>query len=140
MLRSRWANAIMLVALLPLSLSAMASREVGAQSSCLASKDTAASIREDIMTHLTSGDSGRIVTVGLPYKPRTVKLVTSGTLCEKLIAAFNTRLSAADSLRARAGYVFKLDEKAYALVPDIWPSTVDYYLANDLAFAGTVAR
>ena len=139
MLRSRWANAVAFLPLLPLSFGA-ASREVGAQSSCLANKDTVASIQEDIMIHLTWGDSGRIVAVGLPYKPRTVKLVTSAALCDSLIAAFNARLSPADSLRAKAGYVFKLGRKAYALVPDIWPSTVDYYLARDLAWAGSVIR
>ena len=102
--------------------------------------DTVASIRADLMAQLTNGDSASIVGVGLPYKPKQITLMTSPSVCDSILAAYNGSLPADDSLHAKAGYVFRVGKTAYAIVPESWPHAIDYYLARNLLFVARVRR
>jgi hypothetical protein len=76
-------------------------------------------IRTFVEQVVTETDSATLVAQGLPYSPSGGPvLVTSSTVCSKVVAALNSTLPAGDPRRVSKAYVFKLGNAAYAGVGD----------------------
>lgn len=73
------------------AVSTMASRPSGraVSASCVIDSDTTALAIAAVRQILTSSDSTSLVSVGIPYRPTTIELVTVSATCASVIAAFN---------------------------------------------------
>ncbi|SRR6266513_2229740 len=103
---------------------------VAAQGSpCLTSADTAAIYIQSVTLDVTAGDSTRLVSLGLPYRPAGgVSLVTDAVLCQAIVDAYN----ALDTLpthpaRISRAYVMRVGSSAYAMVGEKKRSVYVYF-------------
>ena len=92
---------------------------VGQSPPCATSADTAATLTGAVKQIVTVGDSARLATLGLPYRPASgVTLISDANTCTTAIAAVNARfatVSPADSVQR--AYVFRVGTTVYAVVP-----------------------
>ena len=98
------------------ALSAVLNPALSAQGSpCLTNADTAATHISQVTLTLTGGDSARIVHLGLPYRPRSVSLVTDSATCASVVKVLNSTSSDSATSIKRA-YVFKVGRRNFAAV------------------------
>jgi hypothetical protein len=85
-----------------------------AQVRCLSNPDTAATFIADVERGLSNTDSTGLSKVGLPYRPRSVTLVTHEPLCASAFDAYN---ALGPSRPVEQAYLIRVDSAAFVMVP-----------------------
>lgn len=90
-------------------------RVTAQQSPCLTNADTASKHVQAVTRIVTTGDSSRLVQLGIPYHPPAgVSLVTDSLTCRAMVNAYNA-LDSSTSRNITSAYVMRVGTTVYAM-------------------------
>jgi hypothetical protein len=93
---------------------------------CRTAADTSAAFVTAARQSLSMKDSAQLVSIGMPFMPASVTLVTDSTTCAQVIGSFNQLHPPADGLkRTASAYVVQADSAFVVYVPQ--PGYPDHY-------------
>lgn len=109
-------------------------RPAAARAQCRTNSDTSATVVAMIETHLSNADSASLVSMGLPYKPTSVAIVSTSSVCTSVINAFNALYpNSQKSKRISSAFIVKADN-SYALYRPPTTGKLDTYFFFNSAF------
>jgi hypothetical protein len=115
-------------------LAAFVIRPASAAAQCRTNADTAAAVVGMIETHLSSADSTDLVSMGLPYKPSSVTIVSTASVCTSVINSFNALYpNSQKSRRISSAFIVKADN-SYALYRPPRAGKLDTYFFFNSTF------
>lgn len=105
-----------------------------AAAQCRTNSDTSATVVAIVETHLSSADSTNLVSMGLPYKPSSVTIVSTASICTSVINSFNALYpNSQKNKRISSAYIVKADN-SYALYRPPTTGKFDTYFFFNSAF------
>lgn len=97
---------------------------------CRTATDTASAFVTAARHSLSVKDSAQLVSMGMPFKPASVTLVTDSATCAQVIGSFNQLHPPEDSLkRVTMAFVVQADSAFVVYVPQ--PGFLDQYFYFD---------